>query len=44
MTETLTVCDLSAQQASCNENDKSVMSDSENDDVTETSAVHDHYA
>ena len=36
MTETSAVCDLSAQEASCN--DKSVMS--ETDSTTETSAVH----
>ena len=44
MTKTLAVCDLSAQQVSCNENDESVISDSENNDVTETSAVFDYYA
>ena len=44
MTETSAVCDLSAQQASHNENDESVMSDSENDNITKTSAVCDHYA
>ena len=43
-TETSAVCYLFTHRASCNENDKSVMSDSENSDVTETSAVHDHYA
>ena len=41
-TETSAVCDLSAQWASCNENDESVMS--EDSSVTETSTVHDHYA
>ena len=37
MTETSAVYDLSAQQASHNENDKSVISD--DSDITETSAV-----
>ena len=37
MTETSAVYDFYAQQVSCNENDKSVMS--EIDDTTETSAV-----
>ena len=41
-TETSAVHDLSAQQASCNENDESVMS--EDSSATETSAVHNHYA
>ena len=40
MTETSAVCDLSAWEASCN--DESVMS--ETDDMTETSAVHHQYA
>ena len=44
MTEISAVYDLLAQWASCNENDESVMSDLENNDATETSAVCDHYA
>ena len=38
MTETSAVCYLSAHRASCNENDESVMS--ETDSTTETSAVY----
>ena len=40
-TKTSAVYDLSAQEASCNKNDKSVML--KDSDVTETSAVHDQY-
>ena len=42
MTKTSAVCDLSAQWVSCNENNKSVMS--EDSSTTETSAVYDSSA
>ena len=44
MIRTLIVHHLYAHKASCNKNDESIMLNSENDDVTETSAVHNHYA
>ena len=44
MTETSAVYYLTAHRVSCNENNESVISDSENDDTTETSVICDLHA
>ena len=44
MTKTSAVYYLSAHRVSCNKNDKSVMSDSENSSTIKTSVMHDLHA